>query len=132
MRIGDAAAAAGLTPRALRYYEQRGLLTARRGPSGHREYGPDDVARLRTVRELLDAGLTIADVQAFTHVLDLKFPPAGPPREVDEPDSCPLAEITAQRLSDLDTRIARLTEARDRLADAYTNRFGELFRDQVA
>ncbi|MEJ8650273.1 MerR family DNA-binding transcriptional regulator [Streptomyces sp. MS1.AVA.3] len=27
MRIGDAAAAAGMTPRALRYYEQQGLVT---------------------------------------------------------------------------------------------------------
>ncbi|MEK8171174.1 MerR family transcriptional regulator [Streptomyces sp. M19] len=38
MRIGDAAAAVGMTTRALRYYEQRGLLTARRTASGQRDY----------------------------------------------------------------------------------------------
>jgi DNA-binding transcriptional MerR regulator len=130
MRIGDAAAAAGLTPRAVRYYEQRGLLAARRGPSGHRVYEPDDVDRLRTVRELLDAGLTIGDVRSFTHVLDLKFPP-GPVSElvVDDPDTCPLAKITTQRLADLDARIARLTEVRARLAEAFANRFTDAFPD---
>ncbi len=65
MRIGDAAAAAGTTPRALRLYEQRGLLPPPvRTPSGQREYGPDDVARVRVVRELLALGLTIEDVRA--------------------------------------------------------------------
>lgn len=43
MRIGDAAAAAGMTPRALRYYEQQGLVTARRTPSGHRVYDAEDI-----------------------------------------------------------------------------------------
>ncbi|MFJ9617472.1 MerR family DNA-binding transcriptional regulator [Streptomyces noursei] len=45
MRIGDAAVAAGLTPRALRSYEQQGLVTARRTPSGHR--AAEVVARRR-------------------------------------------------------------------------------------
>ncbi|MFJ4342022.1 MerR family transcriptional regulator [Streptomyces sp. NPDC088915] len=62
MRIGDAA---GTTPRALRLSEQRGLLPPPvRTPSGRREHGPDDVARVRVVRELLALGLTIEDVRA--------------------------------------------------------------------
>lgn len=69
MRIGDAAAAAGMTPRALRYYEQQGLVTARRTPSGHRVYDEEDIRRLRAVRELRDAGLTVGDVRAFAHLL---------------------------------------------------------------
>jgi MerR family copper efflux transcriptional regulator len=55
MRIGDAAAAVGVTTRTLRYYEQRGLVTARRTVSGQREYGAEDVRRLHAVRELLDS-----------------------------------------------------------------------------
>ncbi|MFF5453393.1 MerR family transcriptional regulator [Streptomyces sp. NPDC012950] len=35
-----------------------------RTPAGQREYGPDDVARVRVVRELLALGLTIEDVRA--------------------------------------------------------------------
>ncbi|MFI8642199.1 helix-turn-helix domain-containing protein [Streptomyces chartreusis] len=46
MRIGDAAAAAGTTPRALRFYEEWGLLPpARRTATGQREYGPDELAK---------------------------------------------------------------------------------------
>jgi DNA-binding transcriptional MerR regulator len=131
MRIGEAAAAAGLTPRALRYYEQRGLLAARRTLSGHREYGQGDVHRLRTVRELLDAGLTIGDIQSFVHVLDLASSSGGEAPEIgglDGAGHCPVAEITLQRLADLDRRIERLTELRNRLDDALAHRFGDLFR----
>ncbi|MFH8981038.1 MerR family transcriptional regulator [Streptomyces varsoviensis] len=129
MRIGDAAAAAGLTPRALRYYEQQGLLAARRTPSGHRVYGPEDVRRLRVVRGLLGAGLTVGDVRSFAEGLDkvpaegLDTPPAG--AEGDErffaatgADACPAAaEVIRHRLADLDARIAQLMELRRRLAE---------------
>ncbi|MEU6712256.1 MerR family transcriptional regulator [Nonomuraea sp. NPDC046802] len=130
MRIGEAATAAGLTPRALRYYEQRGLLAARRTPSGHREYSHDDVYRLRTVRELLDTGLTIGDVQAFIRILDMKSSPDGAGSGIvtdDDPSNCPPAKVAIRRLTDLDERIERLTELRDRLADALAHRFGDLF-----
>lgn len=72
MRIGDAAAAAGTTPRALRFYEQRGLLPppARSG-SGQREYGPAEVSRVRLIRQLLAAGLTVDDLARRPHLLNL-------------------------------------------------------------
>jgi MerR family copper efflux transcriptional regulator len=120
MRIGEAAAAAGLTPRALRYYEQRGLLAARRTPSGHREYDQQDVHRLRIVRELLVAGLTIADVQDLVALFDMPVP-------TDTSTGCPVVDVTIRRLADLDERIKRLTEVRERLAGALNHRFGELF-----
>ncbi|MFC8827024.1 MerR family transcriptional regulator [Streptomyces sp. NPDC057137] len=134
MRIGDAAAAAGLTPRALRYYEQEGLLRARRMASGHREYGPEDVHRLCAVRRLLEAGLTIGDLKTFVDVLDMVYPmdgeDAGPgPRE--RLDHCPVAEVTARRLAALDERIARLVEVRSRLADELAGRFGDVFPDRI-
>ena len=53
LTIGQAAAAAGVTPRTLRYYEELGLLR----PSAHsgggaRRYAEGDLARLARVREL--------------------------------------------------------------------------------
>jgi MerR family transcriptional regulator, copper efflux regulator len=46
MRIGDAAAAAGTTPRLLRFYEQNGLLASpQRSSAGQRVYGPRDKVR---------------------------------------------------------------------------------------
>ncbi|WP_435875161.1 MerR family transcriptional regulator, partial [Nonomuraea pusilla] len=82
MRIGDAAAAAGTTPRALRFYEERGLLSPpSRTAAGQREYGPREVARVRVIRELLSLGLTVEDVRHVADRLDLLDvdlrPPAG-------------------------------------------------------
>lgn len=119
LRIGDAAAAAGLTPRALRYYEQQGLVTARRTPSGHRTYDAEDVRRLRAVRELREAGLTVGDVRAFAHLLRT-MPPSGVPELIPKDrhsDHCSAVETVARRrLAELDAHIERLTQLRGRLA----------------
>ncbi|WP_234029282.1 MerR family transcriptional regulator [Streptomyces sp. PsTaAH-124] len=84
MRIGDAAAAVGATPRALRFYEQRGLLSPpRRTAAGQRDYGPDDLAVLRTVRDLLALGLTVEDLRGIADRLPLLTgrPPGCAPAE---------------------------------------------------
>jgi DNA-binding transcriptional MerR regulator len=47
----------------LRYIESSGLIEARRSPSGYRLYGPEELQRLRTLRELLDErGVTLQEV----------------------------------------------------------------------
>ncbi|MFD6990180.1 MerR family transcriptional regulator [Streptomyces sp. NPDC059943] len=116
MRIGDAAAAAGTTPRALRFYEERGLLAPpARTASGQRDYGPAEVARLRVIRELLALGLTVEDLRAFADRLHLLA--QDPPRRCGstEPGATTSA-VVHQRLAALDAEIARLTELRSRLA----------------
>lgn len=50
----------GVHERLLRYYEQQGLLTPQRLPSGYRVYGEQDVETVRRIRCLLSAGLTTA------------------------------------------------------------------------
>jgi DNA-binding transcriptional MerR regulator len=57
LRIGEAARRAGVSPRALRYYEEQGLLTATRGSGGQREYTEDAVDRIRFFQQLYAAGL---------------------------------------------------------------------------
>lgn len=54
LTIHEAAETTGWSPRMLRYIESSGLLEARRSPSGYRLYGPEELQRLRTLRELLD------------------------------------------------------------------------------
>ncbi|MEU9829971.1 MerR family transcriptional regulator [Streptosporangium sp. NPDC048047] len=114
MRIGDAAAAAGTTPRALRFYEQRGLLPPPpRTASGQREYGPREVARIRIVRELLSLGLTVEDVRSRAdrlHLLEGDSPP------YDAPGCAEGRGVVGRRLAALDEEIARLTRLRERLA----------------
>ncbi|MFD8707276.1 MerR family transcriptional regulator [Kitasatospora sp. NPDC059648] len=117
MRIGDAAAAAGTTPRAMRFYEQRGLLPPpTRTPSGQREYGPGEVARVRAIRRLLSAGLTVDDLVSRAHRFDLLD--EDPPRRCCSADSGPetFAPVVSARLAALDAEIARLTALRNRLA----------------
>jgi MerR family copper efflux transcriptional regulator len=53
LTIQEAAATTGWSPRMLRYIERAGLLELGRSPSGYRLYGPEQLQRLRTLRELL-------------------------------------------------------------------------------
>ena len=120
MRISDAAAAAGTTPRALRFYESSGLLPPpRRTRSGQRIYGPREVARLRVIRELLGLGLTVADLRACADRLDLlegdTLPPYGGPVACASPTG-----IVQRRIAALDAEIGRLAALRDQLAARIT------------
>ncbi|MCC6237172.1 MAG: phosphoribosylaminoimidazolesuccinocarboxamide synthase [Dehalococcoidia bacterium] len=64
-RIGELAKATGLTVRALRYYDQVGLLRpSGRSTAGHRLYDADDVTRLYQVVALRHMGLNVADTRA--------------------------------------------------------------------
>jgi DNA-binding transcriptional MerR regulator len=53
LTIHEAAATTGWSPRMLRYIERTGLLTSPRTASGYRVYGPGELQRLRTLKELL-------------------------------------------------------------------------------
>ena len=48
---------AGCSPRALRYYEEQGLLAPQRTQGGQRRYPADAVERVLLYRRLIDAGL---------------------------------------------------------------------------
>jgi DNA-binding transcriptional MerR regulator len=61
LTIHEAAETTGWSARMLRYVERAGLVTAPRSSSGYRLYGPAELQRLRTLKELLarfDVGLT--------------------------------------------------------------------------
>ncbi|HEY3758405.1 MAG TPA: MerR family transcriptional regulator [Solirubrobacteraceae bacterium] len=54
LTINEAAETTGWTARMLRYVERIGLVEAARSTGGYRLYGPAQLQRLRTLRELLD------------------------------------------------------------------------------
>jgi len=63
LTIHEAAETTGWSPRMLRYVESSGLIEARRSPAGYRLFGPEELQRLRTLRELLDErGVTLQEV----------------------------------------------------------------------
>ena len=53
LTINEAARTTGWSPRMLRYIERAGLLELGRSAGGYRLYGPAQLQRLRTLRELL-------------------------------------------------------------------------------
>ena len=64
LRIQEVAEETGLTPRSIRYYEERGLLRpAGRSEGDYRLYDASDLEQLRFIKGLRDdAGLSIADI----------------------------------------------------------------------
>lgn len=70
LKIGELAERAGVSVRALRYYEERGLLQAGRTPAGHRIYQEADVDRVRFYQQLYAAGLTSSHIAQLLPCMD--------------------------------------------------------------
>ena len=105
MNIGEAGAAAGVSPKMMRYYESVGLLPeARRTGSGYREYDDNDVHRLRFVRRARDFGFSMAGIG---ELLALWHDRSRPSREVKR--------IALAHAAGLDEKIRHLTGLRDTL-----------------
>ncbi|MEV0353943.1 MerR family transcriptional regulator [Nonomuraea sp. NPDC050680] len=113
MLIGELARASGVTVRALRYYEQQGLLEPERAGNGYRHYDGSAVAKVRNIQLLLSNGFTAQDVRGFLPCLDdgeVSLGPACPPS----------VEAVSRKVAALEERIAELSAVRDRLVAALT------------
>ncbi|MEN8650808.1 MerR family transcriptional regulator [Streptomyces sp. 21So2-11] len=109
MRIGELADRAGTTTRALRYYESRGLLPARRAVNGYRTYDENDLRLLQQIRTLQDFGFELEETRPFVDCLRAGHP-AG--------DSCPASlAVYRRKLTDLDTLIGQLQAVRVQVGD---------------
>ena len=104
MKIGELARHAGVTRKALRYYEEVGLLEAGRLPNGYRDYDERAVRLVREVRALSSLGIGADQARPFVECLV-----AGHARGDD--CAAPL-EVYRAVLGDLDERIAALTTRR--------------------
>ncbi|WP_212817398.1 MerR family transcriptional regulator [Polymorphospora rubra] len=108
MRVGELARRAGVTLRALRYYEKAGLVMPTRLPNGYREYDPVAVRQVERIRELTSLGLSVAQTRPFVECLAEGH---------DSGDECPSSLAAYRRaIADLDERMARLARCRDGLA----------------
>lgn len=70
IRIGAVAEGAGVSVRAVRYYEQQGLLSPERSPSGQRLYPPDAVDRVRFFQQMYAAGLSSRNIAELLPCVD--------------------------------------------------------------
>ena len=104
LTIGELAAYAGVTIRAVRHYHQVGLLPEpERNASGYRTYDATAVVRLIRIRTLAEAGVPLARVQ-----------------ELLDADATAFAEGTAQIDRDLRAQIRGIQEHRRRIAQLAT------------
>lgn len=66
MRIGELAAAVGIAPSAIRYYERSGVLGVPPRVRGIRHYDESQVDRLRLVTFYRSCGVSLEDLAALT------------------------------------------------------------------
>lgn len=109
MRIGEVAERAGVSVRALRYYEQQGLLGSDRSAGGQRRYPDTAVGRVRLIQQLFAAGLPSRSVRQVLPCVDSGTAAPGL-----------LEHLEAERARITD-RIADLAAARERLDDVIAN-----------
>ncbi|PRY12058.1 MerR family transcriptional regulator [Kineococcus rhizosphaerae] len=105
MRIGEVAKGSGVSVRALRYYEEQGLLTAERSPSGQRHYPDSAVDRVKFIQNLYAAGL---GSKAVLRIL--------PCMEHGVLTDAMLADLLAER-DRVQAQLDELTATRDKLDD---------------
>ncbi|MGW2463569.1 MerR family transcriptional regulator [Streptomyces sp. NPDC001761] len=103
IRIGEVARGAGVSVRAVRYYEQQGLLTAERSPSGQRLYRQEAISLVRFFQQMFAAGLTS---RRITELL--------PCWDSGHTDAAQRAMLRVER-DRIQARIEDLEAARDRL-----------------
>src|ERR671911_3243008 len=65
LSISDVAAASGLRPSALRYYEEAGLITPAGRRGGRRIYRPDVLSRLALAALAQEVGFTVPEIAAL-------------------------------------------------------------------
>ncbi|CUU59371.1 DNA-binding transcriptional regulator, MerR family [Parafrankia irregularis] len=117
LRSGELAAAAGVNPQTLRYYERRGLLAEpERTPGGHRLYPPDAVTLLGVIKAAQRLGFTLDEV---ADLLDTgrRRHPAG---ALKERALAKLDEINS-RIRDLETIRAALVGVVEAGCDSLTD-----------
>jgi MerR family mercuric resistance operon transcriptional regulator len=102
LTIGRLAAAGGVGVETIRFYQRKGLLVTPTRGSGVRRYGPDDLRRLRFIRQAQAAGFTLEEIR---ELLELD---AGE-------DRARARAMASSRIAALDSKIADLQSARDAL-----------------
>jgi len=108
MRIGDVAQRAGVSTRALRYYEEQGLLASERTPSGQRIYPESAVERVRLIQQLFTAGLPSRTVLQLLPCIDTGQGSA---------ESFALLAAERDRITAAMTDLAAARDALDRVID---------------
>lgn len=105
MNIGEAAAASGMSAKMIRYYESINLIKqSHRTQSGYRIYGDSELHTLRFVKRARSLGFSMEQIR---ELLSLWQDTGRASKDVKA--------IVMKHVTELDKRIAEMTEMRDTL-----------------
>lgn len=105
MNIGQAAEAAGVNAKMIRYYESIGLISeANRTDSGYRQYTEKDVQTLRFIKRSRDLGFSIERIKTLLSLWGDRGRKSGD-----------VKKLARQYIEELDQDIQKLQSIRDQL-----------------
>jgi MerR family transcriptional regulator, redox-sensitive transcriptional activator SoxR len=106
LTVGEVAARSGLAVSAIHFYEAKGLIAGWRNRGNQRRYPREVLRRVSIIKVAQRLGLPLASIKA---ALD-SLPKGRTPTDQD------WRKLSSRWHADLDARIAKLTQLRDRLA----------------
>ncbi len=105
LKIGDVARRAGVTAKAIRFYERAGVLPpTARGGNGYRLYGNDAVEMLTFVKRAGGLGLTLAEIKDIITI-----------RQGGRPPCAHVHRVLTEKALELDRKLRDLLEVRRRV-----------------
>ena len=111
VQIGDLAKQAGVSVRAIRYYEELGLINPEtHSVGGFRLYSEDSLKRLRVITRLKELGLSLMEIRQI--LLAKKI------RSGDREAVRFLLKAFSDRLSDVESKIEALLRVKGELSNA--------------
>ena len=106
MNIGQAAEAAGVNAKMIRYYESIGLISAAsRTDAGYRQYGDKDIRTLRFIKRSRDLGFSIERIKTLLSLWQDRGR-----------KSSDVKKLAGQYIAELDRDIEKLQSIRDQLS----------------
>lgn len=105
MNISDVAKKTGLTSKAIRFYEEKGLVTApARSENGYRSYAQKHIEELTLLRQARQVGFTLEECQELVALFH------NPDRH-----SADVKARTLEKAAEIERHIAELKAMRERL-----------------
>ena len=104
MRIGELAQASQVSRDTLRFYEQRGLIAARRSANGYRDYPADMVQLVLYIKTAQRLGFSLGEIGSSVAAL----------WQAPDPDSA-VTQLLQDKLNLIENRITELGQLRNEL-----------------
>jgi MerR family transcriptional regulator, Zn(II)-responsive regulator of zntA len=95
---GQLAKQLGITAEAIRFYEQKGLITPLRAGNGYRKYDQNCIDTMAFILHAKEVGLSLSDIQ---ELLSIQIEP-------DQHTCQEVKDITQSKLIEIEQRIAQL------------------------